>query len=98
VFVGINQDNIYGPSAGAQKIGTMIVYKPEAIAPLNAPPVFKDDSVLLPTAVGKPGLGFTVSSVRWYTYAAVAALVVLIMAGIRAVRGRSPVGAKDRAP
>jgi prepilin-type N-terminal cleavage/methylation domain-containing protein/prepilin-type processing-associated H-X9-DG protein len=47
-FVGFNQDNIYGRSAGTATTTPTVTYKPEASGSLNQPPLFRDDSVLLP--------------------------------------------------
>ena len=47
-FAGFNQDNIYGRSAGQASTKPTVTYKPEASGSLNQPPLFRDDSVLLP--------------------------------------------------
>jgi len=51
-FVGFNQDNIYGPSAGVLTTTPTTSYKPEAVRSFNKPPIFRDDSTLIPVDDG----------------------------------------------
>jgi prepilin-type processing-associated H-X9-DG protein len=89
-FCGVEQDNVYGVGRRTA-IGKI---DPIAIA-IIGPPGHKDDSVLLPTAVGKPAppsLPLIIGGIRWYTYISVLAFGGVIAAFIFALRQRPASG------
>ena len=93
-FCGVNQDNIYG--VGARNADGTV--DPIAYA-IVGPPAHKDDSVLLPTAVGRPGpqvvgLSAVVGGIRWYTYLSVPVLVGVVWAFVAGMRSKRKASAK----